>query len=193
MTGGLDEKKLEKQGKEIDKMNEKLEGITILKGAEVNIMKDGRLDISDGALSRLDVVGAAVHSNFNMAKNEMTKRITAAMENPNVDILFHPTGRIIQRREPYEVDIEKIIETAKTTGTVLEIDSYPDRLDLKDEHVRMAVKSGAKLCIDSDAHNRTHFRFLQLGVAQARRGWAEKKDVINAWTLGKMMKFIKHR
>lgn len=191
MTGGLDEKKLEKQGKEIEKLNGKLDGITILKGAEVNILKDGRLDISDSALSNLDVVGAAVHSNFNMPKDEMTKRIAAAMENPNVDILFHPTGRIIQKREPCEIDIEKIIETAKTTGTVLEIDSYPDRLDLKDEHIKMAVRAGAKLCIDSDAHNRTHFRFLQLGAAQARRGWAEKKDVINAWSLEKMMKLIK--
>ncbi|MBI2075803.1 MAG: DNA polymerase/3'-5' exonuclease PolX [Candidatus Aenigmarchaeota archaeon] len=191
MTGGLDESKIAKQGKEIDKVNEKLEGIKILKGAEVNIMKDGHLDISDKALSQLDIVGAAVHSNFNLSREDQTKRIISAISNEHVDILFHPTGRIIQKREPYDADIQKIIDAAKDTGTVLEIDAYPDRLDLKDEHVKLAVSSGAKLCIDSDAHNKNHFRFLEFGIAQARRGWAEKKDVINALPLGKMLKMIK--
>ncbi len=191
MTGGLDEKRLGKQGKEIDKLNEKLEGVTILKGAEVNILKDGRLDIADSALAELDVVGIAVHSNFNMPQDEMTKRIVAAMENEHADILYHPTGRVIQKREPYEVDMEKIIDAAKSTGSILEIDAYPDRLDLKDEHVRMAVKAGIKLCIDSDGHNTTHFRFLELGIAQARRGWAETKDVVNTRPLRELLKAMK--
>ncbi len=191
MTGGLDEARLAKQGKEIDKINSKLHNITILKGAEVNILKDGRLDIKDSALKKLDIVGAAVHSNFNMPRDEMTKRIVAAMENKNVDILFHPTGRVIQKREPYDVDIEKVIEAAKATGTILEIDAYPDRLDLKDEHVKLAVRAGVKLCIDSDAHSKAHLRFLELGIAQARRGWAEAKDVVNTRPLKEFLKMVK--
>lgn len=191
MTGGLDEEKLAKQGREIDKIKERLDGITILKGAEVNIMKDGSLDISNKALAQLDIVGAAVHSLFKMPKAEMTERIVGAMSNEHVDILFHPTGRQIGKRPPYELDIQKVIDAAKETGTVLEIDAYPERLDLKDEHIRMAVRAGVKLCIDSDAHNLNHFSFLHFGIAQARRGWAEKKDIINAWPLEKMMKMVK--
>ncbi|MEK7377991.1 MAG: PHP domain-containing protein, partial [Candidatus Binatota bacterium] len=132
MTGGSDEKKLLKQMAEIDKINRSLKGITILKGAEVNINKDGTLDIKDEVLARLDVVGIAVHSYFNLLKREMTERIVRAMRNPHADILFHPTGRVIQKREPYDVDMDILIKTAKETGTVLEIDAYPDRLDLKD-------------------------------------------------------------
>jgi len=190
MTGGLDEKKLKKQGEEIDKVNKKLDGMTILKGAEVNILKDGSLDINDKALKDLDIVGVSIHSNFNMPRAEMTKRILKAIENPNVDIFFHPTGRILKKREPYDVDMEKIIDAAKATGTVLEVNSL-ERLDLKDEHVRMAVKAGAKLAINSDAHSPSHFAALPIGIAQARRGWAEKKDVINAWPLEKMRKMLK--
>ncbi len=191
MTGGLDEKKLLKQGKEIEKLNKTLEGITILKGAEVNIMKDGTLDIKDEALKKLDVVGISVHSNFNMPKEQMTKRIMKAMENPNADILFHPTGRVIQKREPYEVDIDAVIDKAKETGTILEIDAYPDRLDLKDEHIKKTVRKGVKLSIDSDAHTTLHFKFLEFGIAQARRGWAEKKDIINTRKLEEFLKTLK--
>ncbi len=191
MTGGLDEKKLEKQGKEIDAINRKTKGFTILKGAEVNIMKDGSLDIADSALKKLDVVGASVHSLFNLPRAEQTRRIIKAMNNPNVDIIFHPTGRVLKKREPYDVDIEALIDAAKDTDTVLEIDAFPDRLDLKDEHIRMAVKAGVKLSIDSDAHSKSHMRFLEFGISQARRGWAEKKDIINAWPLEKTLKMLK--
>ena len=191
MTGGLDEGGLEKQGKEIDKLNQRLKDITILKGAEVNIERDGSLDVKDDALKDLDVVGAAVHSLFSLPRAEQTKRIIKAIHNPHVDIIFHPTGRVLKKREPYDVDIEALIDAAKETGTVLEIDSLPHRLDLKDEHIRMAVKAGVKLCIDSDAHNKNHLRFSEFGIAQARRGWAEKKDVINAWPLDKMRKMLK--
>ena len=179
MTGGSDEKKLLRQMAMIEEINRSLKGITVLKGAEVNINKDGSLDIKDEVLAELDVVGIAVHSHFNLPRREMTERIKRAMRNPNADILFHPTGRVIQKREPYEVDMDEIIRAAKETGTVLEVDAYPDRLDLKDEHVRKAVGAGVKLVIDSDAHNVNHVRFLEFGVAQARRGWAEKKDVLN--------------
>ena len=191
MTGGLDEKKLEKQGNEIDRVNKKVKDITVLKGAEVNIMKDGSLDIKDEALKKLDVVGASVHSLFSLPREEQTGRIIKAMYNPHIDIIFHPTGRVIKRREPYDIDIEALIDGAKETGTVLEINAYPERLDLKDEHIKMAVKAGVKLCVDSDAHNKSHFRFLEFGIAQARRGWAEKKDVINAWPLEKMKEMLK--
>ena len=191
VTGGLDEKRLVQQSKEIDKLNDRLDGITVLKGAEVNIMKDGSLDIDNSALRELDVVGFAVHSLFKMPKKEMTERIIKAMNNGHADILFHPTGREIGKRPPFDISIEKMIDAAKETGTVLEIDAYPSRLDLKDEHIRLAIKNGVKLSIDSDAHNANHFRFLEFGIAQARRGWAEKKDIINAWPLDKMKKMLK--
>ena len=191
MVNGLNEKNLAKQGKEIDMLNKKLKGIRILKGAEVNILKNGKLDIKDSCLKELDIVGAAVHGSFNQSKQEMTRRIITAIENEHVDILFHPTCRLIGKRPAIQLDIEKIIDTAKTTGTVLEIDAMLNRLDLKDEHIKMAVKAGVKLAIDTDAHNMHQFSFLELGIAQARRGWAEKKDIINAWPLKKMMKMIK--
>lgn len=195
MTGGSDEKKLVQQMAEIDKINKQIadEGkeFKILKGAEVNIAKDGTLDIDDDVLAQLDVVGAAIHSSFNLSKKEQTERLKKAMQNKNIDIIFHPTGRIINKRPAYELDIDEIIEVAKQTGTILEIDAYPDRLDLKDDYVRKAVETGVKLSIDSDAHSENHLKYLDLGVAQARRGWAEKKDVINAWPLEKMLKMLK--
>ena len=190
MTGGLDEKRLRKQGAEIDRLNKKLDCITVLKGSEVDIKKDGSLDLDNKALKELDIVGASVHSYFKMPRSEITKRTIAAMENSNVDILFHPTGRIVNKREPMDLDMEKIIDAAKRTGTILEINAS-ERLDIKDEYIRMAVKAGVKLSIDSDAHSASHFSFLPMGIAQARRGWAEKKDIINAWPVEKMLSFLK--
>lgn len=191
MTGGLDEKMLVKQGKEIDKVNEQLTGIKILKGVELNILKDGSLDISDKVLKDLDVVGAGVHSHFNLSKEEMTKRIEKALENPNLDILFHPTTRQMQKREPIQLDVEKVIEMAKETDAILDIDSYPDRLDLKDEYIKKAVEVGTKLGISSDSHSKIHLRFLELGIAQARRGWATAKDIINTRPLKEFLKMLK--
>lgn len=192
MTGGADEKKLLRQMGEIDRLNKGFGGKPkILKGAEVNILKDGSLDIKDEVLAKLDVVGIAVHSHFSMSREDMTERIKKAMTNPHADILFHPTGRLIQRREPYDVDIEEILKHAKKTGTVVEIDAYPDRLDLKDEHVRLAVKLGVKLSIDTDAHATPHFHYMELGIAHARRGWAEKDDVINTRPLKGMQSLLK--
>ncbi len=190
-TGGLDEKKLEKQSKEIDKVNKEVNGITVLQGAEVNIAKDGSLDISDAVLKKLDVVGVSVHFNFNIGKDEMTKRIVRAIENPNVDILFHPTGRVINQREPYEVDLRKIFEKAEETGTLLEIDAFPERLDLKDEHVKLAKEFGCKFAIDSDAHNKVQFHYLEFGIGVARRGWLSEKDVVNTLPMKKMLKELK--
>ncbi len=191
MTGGNDEKRLLKQMAEIDKVQKEVSGIKILKGAEVDIHKDGTLDIDDETLAKLDVVGVSVHSRFNMTEEDMTKRVIRAMENPNTDILFHPTGRLIQKREAYKINMEEIIKTAKKTGTILEANAQPLRLDLKDEYIRQTIESGVKISIDSDAHSMSHFQLLEYGIAQARRGWAEKKDVINTRSWEEMLKLLK--
>jgi len=191
MTGGLDEKGLLKQAKEIEQVNKQVNGITVIQGVELNILKDGSLDVYGDALKKLDVASAAVHSHFDMDKEEMTKRVLKAIENPNVDILLHPTAREIQRREPIPLDIEKVMETAKKNGTILDIDSYPDRLDLKDEHIKKAVEIGVKLGISSDSHSTAHLHYLELGVAQARRGWATAKDIVNTRKLAQFKKLLK--
>jgi DNA polymerase (family 10) len=192
MTNGLDEKRILKQMAEIDQLNKKFAGkITILKGSECDILKDGTMDLTDEILAKLDVVGASVHSYFNLSREEQTKRIMRAMENKNVDIIFHPTGRIIQKREAYDVDMDALIKKAKETGTILEIDAYPERLDLKDEHIRKCVEEGVKMSIDSDAHASAHFQFLEYGIAEARRGWAKKSDIINTRDVDGMLKLLK--
>ena len=195
VANGLDEKRLEKQMLEIDRLNKGFEkkriDFRILKGAEVDILKDGSLDLPEKTLAKLDIVGVAIHSHFNLPEKEQTKRLIRAMENKFSDIVFHPTGRLIGEREPLRLDMEAVIKAAKTTGTVLEIDSYPNRLDLKDEYVRLAVDMGVKLSVDSDSHSVRHLRFLDLGLAQARRGWAKKSDIINAWPIEKALGFLK--
>ncbi len=191
MTGGADEKKLLKQIAAIDKIQKKFQKIKILKGAEVNILKDGSLDIKDEVLAKLDVAGIAIHSHFHLPRAEQTKRIIKAMRNKNADILFHPTGRLIQKREPYDVDVEEIIKAAKETGTVLEIDADPHRLDLKDEYIRKAVDAGVKLSIDTDVHSKNNFHYLEFGIGQARRGWAKASDVINTRPWKEMLKLLK--
>ncbi|HEY7699919.1 MAG TPA: DNA polymerase/3'-5' exonuclease PolX, partial [Vicinamibacteria bacterium] len=190
---GLDAKRLLEQRKEIQKINRHNPGIEILSGVEVNILKDGTLDIEDEVLSKLDVVGAAVHTHLHLSKTEMTARICRALRNPHVDILFHPTGRILMKRDPYEVDIDEVIRVARETGTLLEVDSIFDRLDLKDEHVRAAVEAGVKLVVDSDAHATKHFDSLPLGVATARRGWATAADVVNTRPLPRFLRALKDR
>ena len=179
MTHGLDEKRILQQMAEIDRLNKKLAGkIKILKGSECDILKDGSLDLPDAILAKLDVVGVSVHSHFNLTRTDQTARVKRAMANPNVDILFHPTGRIINRRPPIELDMDEIIAYAKKTGTILEVNALPERADLKDEYIRAAIAAGVKLSIDSDAHATAHFQLLDDGIAQARRGWATKGDVI---------------
>ncbi len=192
MANGLDEKRLAEQGKQIDKINKKLTDFRVLKGSEVDILKDGKLDLKDEALKKLDVVGIAVHSNFKMSKKKMTERIIRAMKNPHADILFHPTGRVINKRPAYELDLERIIKVAKQTGTILEINAYPNRLDLKDEYARMAKEYGVKLSIDSDAHSITHLHYLEFGIAQARRGWITKQEVINTRSVKQFLKLLKN-
>ncbi len=195
MVGGANEQKLSRQAAAIAVVNEKLrrakKRFTVLAGAEVNILKDGSLDIPDRALARLDVVGASVHSHFALPRSEQTRRVVRAMENPNVDIIFHLTGGIINRREPIDIDIAAVIAAARRTGTVLEIDAYPDRLDIKDEYIRRCAEAGVKMSIDSDAHAAAHFKFLEHGIAEARRGWAASADIVNTRSAGEMLKLLK--
>ncbi len=191
MTGGLDEDKLKEQKSEINEGNEIIEDFRILFGAEVNILKDGSLDIADYALRELEVVGAAIHSHFSLTNLEQTNRIIRALENENIDILFHPTGRLLKRRQAYEVDMERIMQRASDTGTVLEINSFPNRLDLRDVHIRRAIEYHVKLVIDSDAHAVSHLDNLALGVGQARRGWATQGDVINTLPVEEFLRELK--
>lgn len=191
IANALDEKRILEQRKEIDKVNKKLSGIAILQGVEVNIKDDGALDMPDKVLKELGIVVASIHSGFKNPREKITKRMVMAMENENVDIIAHPTGRLITQREPYDIDLDAVFEAAKKTGTVMEINSYPERMDLKDVHVRAAVKAGVKLAISTDAHNAGQLHFIKLGIGTARRGWAEKNDVINTRSLKDMMKCLK--
>ncbi len=190
---GLNEKQLLEQRKEIDRLNKKLgrKKFRILQGAETNILKDGSIDIKDEALKKLDYVIAGIHSSFKMEKSEMTNRLIKAMRNKHVDIISHPTGRLLKQREEYEIDFDKILKAAKEFGTILEINAYPIRLDLNDLNIRRCKEAGVKMIINTDAHHKEQMKFLNLGVAQARRGWAEKKDIINTQPLNKLLKHFK--
>lgn len=190
IAGGLNERQIEKQAKEIEKTNSKISGITVLHGCEANIGKDGKLDLKDSTLKKLDVVIASVHSNFKMNKKEMTKRIINAMENTNVNVIAHPTGRLINKRPGYEVDMEKLLDASKRTNTYLEINSFPNRLDLDDSNIREAVKHKCILSMGSDSHAIEHLEFIKFGVATARRGWAEKKNILTTRTLVQLKKLI---
>ncbi len=192
MTGGSDEAKIRLQGKAIDGINKRLQGFRVLKGAEVNIRKDGTLDIADDCLAELDVVGVAIHSHFNLPRAEMTARVIRAMQNPHADIFFHPTARQLKRREAVDFDLDAVIACAKETGTILELDAYPDRLDLKDDHVRKTIEAGVKIVIDSDAHSTAQLKFpADYGIGQARRGWATAADVLNTLPVDEFLAGLK--
>ena len=188
----MDEKRVIEQRKEIDRVNKRISGIVVLQGVEVNITGDGTLDMPDKVLKQLDVVVASIHSGFKNPKEKITKRMLKAMENENVDIIAHPTGRLITKRQSYEIDLDKVFGAAKNTNTIMEINSYPERMDLRDAHVRAAVKSGVKLVISTDAHNMDQLHFMKLGIGTARRGWATKNDIINTRSLKDMIRMLKH-
>ncbi len=194
---GLNEKELRERDKEIEKLNSKFKiqnsKFTILRGCEANILKDGSIDIKDEALKKLDYAIAGIHSHFKMSKREMTERIIKAMKNPYINIISHPTGRILKRRDEYQIDFDKILRAAKVTGTVLEINSFPERLDLNDIHIRRAKEEGVKMIINTDAHQRDQLRYIEFGIAQARRGWAEVKDIVNCWSPKKMLEFFNRK
>ena len=213
LAHGLDEKYLLDQANKISELNDNLKNhfkynnkkdddngssnsssvnnFRILSGAEVNIMKDGLLDIPNNILDKLDVVGAAIHSNFAQPVEVQTDRLIKAAQNPSVDIIFHPTGRIINKRDGYPVNMERLINVAKDNSTILEVDAHYNRLDLKDDYIRMAVQNGVKLVIDTDAHHYLHFAFLTFGIGQARRGWAKQEDILNTLSVDKMLNSLK--
>jgi DNA polymerase (family 10) len=164
--------------------------MTLLHGSELNIQPDGSLDWEDEFLEGFEVLVASVHSQFNQAREEMTKRIVRAMENPYVNIIGHPTARMLGKRPPIDVDIEEVFKAAVRTGTALEINSFPDRLDLRDEHVRWARELGVKFAVDTDSHAAPHLNHMRFGVSTAQRGWVTKDDVINTWPLPKLRKFL---
>jgi len=190
IAGGLTHKRLQKQIEEIGKLNRKLKGFRILSGTEVDIRSNSQLDFEDEILERLDLVVAAVHTKFSQPKEEMTKRIIKAIENPNVDIIAHPTGRLIGKREPYQVDMDKIMDACKANAKILELNAYPERLDLSDINCRRAREKGVKIAISTDAHMDVHLEWMKFGVATARRGWIEPQDVLNTLTLSQLLKFL---
>ncbi|MFP5344524.1 MAG: PHP domain-containing protein, partial [Gammaproteobacteria bacterium] len=176
---GLTPQRLLAQMDEIDRLNAELKGVTLLKGIEVDILEDGALDLPDDLLGRLDVVVAAVHSRFDLSRDKQTARILRAMDHPHFSILAHPSGRLIEQREPYDVDMPRLIRHARERGCFLEINAQPDRLDLLDIYIQMAREEGVLLTVNSDAHSVQQMDYLRFGIGQARRGWLEKDDVVN--------------
>lgn len=179
MVGGLDEKRLMKQMEEIDRLNGELKGIAVLKGIEVDILDDGSLDLPDSVLGKLDLVIGSLHSQFKYPSDRQTERVLRAMDHRYFSIFAHPTGRLLLEREPYEIDLPRVIRHAAERGCCLELNSHPLRLDLTDTFCRMAKTEGVLICINTDAHGTLDLDFMEYGVGQARRGWLEKKNVLN--------------
>ena len=190
IANGLSEKRLWQKKEEVEKINSEGRAIRILMGSEVDILPDGSLDYPDEVLRELDFVVASVHGSFSMEEEKMTKRICDAIENPNVDALGHPTGRLIGQREPYKVDIDAVIETARNHDKALEVNSSYKRLDLKDIHARKAVEAGVKIIVSTDAHRVQHLERIIFGVGTARRGWVKKTDVVNTYGLSELLGWL---
>ena len=191
MAKGLDSTRLLQQIEDIDRLNATLSGITILKGIEVDILEDGNLDLPDEVLGRLDLVVAAVHSRFTLSNRRQTERIMKAMDHPHFSILAHPSGRLIGRREPYDVDMLRIIRKARERRCFLEVNAHPERLDLTDIHCRMAREEGVLLAVNTDAHSMLDLENARFGIGQARRGWLEKSDVLNTRSYAELRKLLK--
>ena len=193
MSHGLDPAKVTRQIREIDKLNAKLKGFTILKGIEVDILKDGHLDLPDSTLAKLDIVIASVHSFFDLPRAAQTERLVRAMQNPHVSIIGHPTGRLIGEREPYDIDMDRVTSAAREFGCCLEINAEPDRLDLNDVHAHAAKSKGVKIAISTDAHSVNAFQYMRFGIDQARRAWLTADDVINTRSLADLRKLLKRQ
>ncbi len=187
---GLSEDRIKKKIKEIEKLNKKISDIHIFVGTECDIKKDGKLDYSNKILKMFDYVAIGIHTNFKMDKKEVTSRIIKGMENEHATFLVHPTCRLIGFREPFDIDFDKIFEKAKETDTYMEINSFPDRLDLNDFHTKIAKERGIKIVINTDAHNTEHLDYIKYGISTARRGWLEKNDVINTKSLKEIKKIL---
>lgn len=188
---GLDEKRLADEIKLIDEANGQYAGFKVLKGTEIDIRADGRLDLSDEALAGLDIVVASIHSGFKQTEEQLTKRILAAIRNPYVNVIAHPTGRLIGERDAYAIDIQAVLKEAARYGVAMEVNAYPLRLDLNDLHVKLAKQYGVPLVICTDMHVTSQFDFMAYGVSVARRGWAEKKDVLNALPYDRLVERLK--
>jgi DNA polymerase (family 10) len=187
VANGLDEKRMTAHLKKIHAANDKDLGIRVLAGAEVDILKDGSLDYSDELLAQLDVVVCSIHSYMNLDRTAMTERMLAAIENPYTQIIAHPTGRLLLRRDPFDYDMQKILDACAKHGVVMECNSYPDRLDLKDVYLRMCKERGVQVVISTDAHTTANLSYIRYGVTMARRGWLEKADVINTLPVEKLL------
>ena len=190
IANGLDVKRVKKQIEKIDKMNEKYDDIKILKSMEVDILKDGSLDLPEDILSKLDIRICAIHYNTNLSREDQTKRMIKAIENPFCDIIAHPTGRIILDREPYAIDLDQVMVAAKENDCILEINAQPDRLDLSDQYIKKAVEMNVKLVISTDAHSTGGLENMKYGVYQARRGWCSANDVVNTLALSDLLSLI---
>ena len=193
VAGGVSKENFFQRIEEIRKIDQEITEVKVLAGAEVDILPDGSLDYPDELLRELDIVIASVHSKFKQDEDSMTRRIMKAMENPFVDIIGHPTGRLLGEREAYKVNMEKLLQYAVQTGTAMEINAYPDRMDLKDTHVRMAKDMGVKLVIGTDAHHLLQLDWIKYGVWVARRGWLESKDVLNTLPFQEFFTLLKKR
>lgn len=187
IANGLSEERLYRQIEEIERINRTLSGFRLLSGTEVDIKSDGTLDFPDDLLARLDLVIASVHSGFKQSEDRITGRLLSAIHHPHVDIIGHPTGRLLTTRDAYAVDLERVIEAAAETGTALEINAYAERLDLDDLHCRRAKDMGVKLAIGTDSHRLEQMDIMHLGLGVARRGWLEPSDVINTWAVGELI------
>lgn len=190
ISRGLDEKRLNDQLRLIARMNEEMTDFRILSGIEVDIMRNGTLDFPDEVLEKLDIVVASIHSAFHLSPEEQTHRIISAIENPNVDIIGHLTGRLLTRRAGYQVDIDKVIKAASRRGTILEINAHPDRLDISEEVAFEARKQGVKVAINSDAHQVGDMALIEYGIYNARRGWLQADDVVNTWPLDRLLQYL---
>jgi DNA polymerase (family 10) len=179
VANGLNEKRMEVHAKALRAADAKGLGIRVLVGSEVDILKDGALDYPDEILAQIDVVVCSVHSYMNLDRQDMTERLLKAIENPYTQIIAHPTGRLLLRRDPFDYDMGKVLGACAKHGVVMECNSYPDRLDLKDVYLRMCKEKGVKVVISTDSHSTGNLSFIRYGVTMARRGWLEKKDVIN--------------
>ncbi|RJQ56526.1 MAG: DNA polymerase/3'-5' exonuclease PolX [Nitrospiraceae bacterium] len=190
---GLSIEQVLEQNTKIKTLNKKLKGFKLLSGTEMDIKSDGSLDYPDEVLKQLDIVVASIHSGFRQSKEQITKRLVSAMKNPYVSIIAHPSGRLIGERDAYEIDMDEVLKTARETGTAIEINAYPLRLDLTDIYVRKAKEMGVSLTINTDTHVTFQFDFMAYGVGTARRGWAEKKDVLNTLSYSALMKRLKSK
>jgi DNA polymerase (family 10) len=193
MAHGLDPPRLAQQCAQIEQYNALGAGAHLLTGIEVDVLDDGTLDLPDSALAPLDIVIAAVHSKFDLSRARQTARVLAALDNPHVRLLAHPLGRLIGRREPYDLDMLAVIRKCKARGIALELNAHPERLDLTDVHCRMARDEGVPVAIDADAHSVHDFDNLVHGIGQARRGWLERADVLNTRPLDSLLRWLKRK